>query len=173
MVISRLSIGRSTANWRRFAFCLKALQANAIFVVCGIIIVILRRTIIHPFASATCHFFITKSIIHNKTPAADRKAIMETWSKVDSPIRVLIVSPLSELDVIVPDVGNMIVLSREGPEAMGPRWQRMARMEHQRGCYMQIINQEEKSSNDDYKLWNGTKCGRDRALEVIAGDQST
>jgi hypothetical protein len=60
-------------------------------------------------------------VLHEATPAADRQSLLETWAKIDSPVRVLIVSPLSGLGFIVPDVENIIVFSAEGPRAVEPR----------------------------------------------------
>ncbi|KAH7364559.1 hypothetical protein BKA65DRAFT_491617, partial [Rhexocercosporidium sp. MPI-PUGE-AT-0058] len=107
-------------------------------------------------------------VVHEETPATERQALLEIWSRIDSDVRVLITSPLSELEFIVPDVENVIVFSTEGPRAMGPRWQRMARMAHQKGVYMQIVRKE-GSDNEDYKVWGGLGCNRD--LELIGGDR--
>ncbi|KAH9220425.1 hypothetical protein DL95DRAFT_456576 [Leptodontidium sp. 2 PMI_412] len=52
-------------------------------------------------------------VVHEETPAAERQAVMETWSQIDSPVRVVITSPLSKLDLIVPDVENVIFFSKE------------------------------------------------------------
>jgi len=58
---------------------------------------------------------------------SNRQEVLDAWSRSDSKVRILFVSPLEDLETIVPDVETVIVMSGEGgPKEMGPRWQRMA-----------------------------------------------
>lgn len=93
--------------------------------------------------------------VHAGRTPEERQNILKKWRKIYSKHRILIVSDLSELELIVPDVGALIVLSHEGPVQMRPSWQRMARMEHQTGYYAQMILEREDSEGEDdaCSLW--------------------
>lgn len=78
-------------------------------------------------------------LINSAHTRDDCGRIMESWKGVDSETRLLTVSRKDALDWILPDVEFLVVVSREGPAEMGPRWQRMARMAGQKGTYLQIV----------------------------------
>lgn len=119
--------------------------------------------------------------IHQDTTAEERQEILMEWSKISSKIRVLLVLSLSELDLIVPDVENLIVLSRDGPVQMGPRWQRMARMQGQHGCYAQFVPEDSMTLikgaaalGKGCNLWDldtPEECIRETALKVLRSTQ--
>jgi len=110
-----------------------------------------------------------------------RMKVLEEWPQVDSTVRILVVSPPDHLDVNVPDVGTVIVVSREGPAEMGPRWQRMARMSGQLGTYVQFVplddhaDDDDDDDDDDNNIdeggdeggWQGKVCRRTQALKSV------
>lgn len=112
-------------------------------------------------------------VVHEDTPTAERERVMQEWEKIDSEIRVVITAPLGELEFVVKDVETVVVLSAEGPRAMEKRWQRMARMEGQRGYYLQVVKVwEGLEAGDEYEDWGELGCRRETALKLIAGGAS-
>lgn len=83
-------------------------------------------------------------VVTERTTREKRTELLESWAKIDSKIRILIVSPFSDYEVLIPDVGTLVALSDDGPEAMSDRWQRMARMSEQKGQYIQLVPQPDK-----------------------------
>lgn len=65
--------------------------------------------------------------------------------------------------------GECYFFLERGPSAMGPRFQRMARMADQQGVYLQIVRRE-GSYDEEYKEEGSLDCRRD--LELIGGDRA-
>ncbi|KAL5320584.1 hypothetical protein ACEPPN_011394 [Leptodophora sp. 'Broadleaf-Isolate-01'] len=103
-------------------------------------------------------------VVHEETPAAERQAVMETWSQIDSPVRVVITSPLSKLDLIVSDVENVIFFSKEDRVL----WVRDSSV--WLGWLISRIVRREGSYDEEYKEEGSLDCRRD--LELIGGDRA-
>ena len=108
-----------------------------------------------------------------ETSPEKRIELVKSWSTVDSIVRILLLSALSDSEVIVPDVETVVVLSDEGPEALGDRWQRMARMSGQRGCYMQFVPEADEDEDHAHNWADYSGCQRTFALEALTFDMQT